>query len=86
MMAIVEMHKNAIRQVYDKEYYIPLFDGAFRSKGYNEETLDALTDPSDIVSLWNDFWFRLPDYSSIHRDPFNLICDICEYDYREDDV
>ena len=34
--------------------------------------------PEKLHTLWEEFWWQLPDSSSIRRDPFFLICELCE--------
>lgn len=83
-MTMVEMHKSCIDKIYSYDYFVQLFEICRDSKGYTEQSLADLSDPELICSFWNYFWFTLPDNMSIQRQPFNSICDICEYDYRDE--
>lgn len=83
---LVKMHTMCIDMVMSNDYYVDLFFAAVdRCEFADVDQLRITTESSKIVSFWNRFWFALPDVSSIHRHPFNLICDICEFDYQEDD-
>jgi len=83
---LVLMHTLCTNEVLHNDYYVDLF---FTSVDQNEfvdlDELRNTKDASRIVSFWDSFWFVLPDTISIHRHPFNLICDICEYHYKEYD-
>ena len=75
---IFEVHDNTMKLVYENDYYINIFEYV---KGKDYPELDT---PRDIINLWDDFWFALPDNKSIHRTPFYQICDIAECKYIPD--
>ena len=77
------LHIQCVDSVMKNDYYVNTFFAT--SKYANLEELRDMKDCLEIVSFWNNFWFALPDSANIHRKPFDLICDICKYDYREDD-
>lgn len=83
---LVPMHTMCIDAVLNNDYYVDLFFSIVDQNEFADlDELRNAKDASDIVSFWNSFWFALPDNESIHRHPFNTICNICEFDYREDD-
>ena len=83
---LISLHMFCIDNVLSSDYYVDLFFTVIdHSKFADLDELRTITDVSRIVSFWNDFWYALPDTPAIHRHPFNTICDICEFDYREDD-
>ena len=83
---LISMHTSCIDEVLRNDYYVNLFFAVVDQNEFaNIDELRIAKNASKIVSFWNSFWFVLPDTRSIHRHPFNLICDICEYDYREYD-
>lgn len=95
MNEIIKMHQDCITQVHANDYYLNRFQEVAErmnlawvhpeTDDLDMTTLCDLENPEMIVSFWNKFWCMLPDSPSIHRKPFYQICDICEYDYREDD-
>lgn len=80
MNSVVEMHKSAINLIYQKDYYISLFE---KLSSFHVDKVFDMTDEEKICSFWNDFWFSLPDNNSIRREPFFLICDLAEGEYLE---
>lgn len=84
---LVAMHTRCINEVMSKDYYVGCFLNVVDYREFDDlEEVKSLTDHSRIVSFWDAFWYALPDSPAIHREPFNLISEICEYDYREYDV
>lgn len=79
MISVVrEKHKQLVDKCFSEEYYVGILDvleGGFPS--VETMTLD------DISSFWNKFWWCLPDSRSIHRPPFNEICDMAEGSYLQ---
>jgi len=90
-MNIIAAHKQCVFDVYVEDYYVDVFESAVGrlnqrlGTSFTTDTISDLVNAEDIVTLWNNFWIILPDSPSIHRPPFDLVCEICEYDYREDD-
>jgi len=71
---LVQEHRVCMEQVVANEYHVNAFELVVsRHPGILE-----CTDPAEIVSFWNEFWWELPDSPVIHRAPFSRICDICE--------
>lgn len=76
-MNIFEAHKKCWDAVEENDYYVNVLYKVFR------QNHSVINSASDIKSFWNDFWYELPDSPSIHREPFNLICEICEGEFDE---
>lgn len=94
MNELIEMHLNCIEQVKLRDYYLNRFQEVAERTGLawahpetneiDDTMLYRLDNPEKIVGFWNKFWCALPDSNAIHRKPFYQICDICEYDYRDE--
>lgn len=78
---IFEVHSQTLDAVYENDYYINILDSLLNEVSSDNSEINTA---EDIVNFWNRFWFALPDNKAIHRNPFYQICDICEFDYRED--
>lgn len=76
MNEYLEMHKRCLAEVIANDYYLSIF----RNVEAKYTDIQTCEDPKIINSFWNDFWWNLPDSLAIHRQPFNLICDLCEYE------
>lgn len=84
METFIDMHRKCIQQVAAYDYFQATFDMVIRENGFKDvKQFEESIDEEEIVSLWNKFWFALPDSSATHRKPFNLICDICEGVYHD---
>lgn len=81
LMYIRDWHQALINQVYKNDYYVNLLD--YVSKKFPPASEISL---KEIHSFWNQFWIGLPDSRSIHRQPFNEICEICEGNYLQGEV
>lgn len=84
-MNIAHEHRKVYDEVYKNQYYLDLFERVCLKNGGLGESY-ALQNPEKICSFWNTFWFGLPDSRSIHRHPFNLICDLAEGGYIQGEV
>ena len=73
-------HRRVYNKVYECDYYIDLFEQICEKYGGLGETF-GLQNEEKINSFWNDFWYALPDSRSIHREPFDEICELAEGDY-----
>ena len=60
------------RSIYSNDYYVKLWEQV-----KNGRDITGLSD-EDLCTMLNDFWYILPDSLSIHRAPFNALCDLCE--------
>ena len=60
------------RSIYSNEYYVNLWEQV--KDGRDIKCLSDVT----LCEMLNDFWYVLPDSRSIHRPPFNALCDLCE--------
>ena len=59
-------------KVYSNEFYVSRWEYV-----KNGRDLQSLSD-DDLCSLLNEFWVALPDSMSIHREPFYVLCELCE--------
>lgn len=75
---IFQVHSETLEQVHQNDYYLNILDRLEESSEINTS--------EDIVIFWNKFWFSLPDNKAIHRPPFYTICDLCEFDYRDEEI
>lgn len=78
---VVEAHQKCIADIAAYDYYAHIYRKL-------SEAVDpvTITDPAAICGFWNDFWCALPDHMAIHRNPFDLICDIAEGSYLDEDI
>ena len=60
------------RSIYSNDYYVKLWEQV-----KNGRDITGMSDHALNMTL-NDFWIILPDSLSIHRAPFNALCDLCE--------
>ena len=60
------------RSIYSNDYYVSRWEQV-----KNGRDITGLSD-EDLCTMLNDFWYILPDSLSIHRAPFNALCDLCE--------
>ena len=73
MMKVIDLE----RSIYSNDYYVKLWEQV-----KNGRDITGLSD-EELCMMLNDFWYILPDSLSIHRAPFNALCDLCE---RIDDL
>lgn len=83
-MNVIVTHKNCIDKIYSYDYFVRLFEQCVSDEGFSKESILELTDPNKIVWFWNMFWYALPDSEAIRRHPFDIICNICEWDYKNE--
>lgn len=62
-------HLELLGKVYKQEYY---------TRCLPKYILPINAPDTDVISFWNDFWFRLPDSPAIHCPLFYEICDLIE--------
>lgn len=67
------------------DYYQHLYHTALTRNNVTEEQImqQAVSD-DDLCSLWNSMWAALPDHRAIQREPFYLLCDLCEYPEQDE--
>lgn len=68
MMKVIDLE----RSIYSNDYYVKLWEQA-----KNGRDIAGLSD-EDLCTMLNAFWIILPDSMSIQREPFNVLCDLCE--------
>ena len=59
------------RSIYSNNYYVDLWEQA-----KNERDITQTCD-EELCSMLNTFWINLPDSWTIHRAPFNDLCELC---------
>lgn len=65
-------------EAYD--YYQHLLQMALDHHSVTEDQIrDQVLPPKTLCGVWNTMWDMLPDHPAIHRPPFDLLCDLCEY-------
>jgi len=84
MLNLQILHETCIEKVYQNDYYVDLFKKTVMST-LGDRSVYSLSNSREIADFWNTFWLALPDNPSIHREPFYLICDICEYIFGSDE-
>ena len=80
---IYNLHKHAIEEILREGYYVERFWNIVVPL-YPETKVQDETDLDKICSLWNTFWFSLPDSRVIHGYIFNLVCELAEGSYLND--
>ena len=68
MMKVIDLE----RSIYSNDYYVNLWEQV-----KNGRDIKGLSD-EELCTMLNSFWYILPDSLSIHRAPFNALCDLCE--------
>jgi len=87
MTSIQEKSRDLLTKIYSEDYYLSQFNVTLKRSGLTSEMVkNAELSDGILVSLWNTFWFALPDTSEIHRDPFFDLCDLAESGYDDDVV
>ena len=85
-MDIKSKSAEVMKAVYDHEYYVERFNNVLKRRGMSVASIDQQEhSEQDLVNMWNDFWFVLPDSPSIRRYPFGSICDLAEHIFDEPD-
>lgn len=86
MKTVLGMHQQCLVEVVEKNYYVEIFNKLVKDleTATGLKPLDLQT-VDNIAEFWNEFWIRLPDERAIQRDPFWLICDICEFVFGGDE-
>jgi hypothetical protein len=74
MRTIKEQYAELIRLVEANDYY---------SHKFMVHRVPLDSSDREIVVACHDFWESLPDSSNIRREPFFLLCDICENIFDE---
>lgn len=73
-------------QIFAEDYYTQRYQECLKKTGITRIDVEKKLCSSDkLHSLWEAFWWSLPDSPSIRREPFFSICDICE-SYELDDM
>ena len=86
MGIIQEKSIAAVEAILEYDYYIRLFESVLAAKAMTRDGIRAeLYSDEQLVSMWNSFWWHLPDSGAIRRPPFDAICDLCESMYDEPD-
>lgn len=78
----IQLHKEVIEEIKNTDYFFTLYINLV-VKEYPDTRIEDEQNQEKICSFWNIFWFLLPDSPSIHRGPFNKICELAEGSYLE---
>ena len=73
-------HRQVYTLVFENDYYLEIFERVCDKYGGPGESF-GLQDLEKICSFWNNFLYMLPNSTSIHRKPFDEICDLAEVSY-----
>lgn len=80
METIQSLSVELINLIEACDYYQHLLKAALDQHDITEEQIrDRAIPILELCSLWNTMWDMLPDHPAIHRPPFDLLCDLCEY-------
>lgn len=68
-------------EILAQEYYLVVYSRSLADKDMTIEGIENHAYSNiKLNSLWEMFWFSLPDSTAIRRGPFTKICDLCEDD------
>lgn len=77
-----ELAKKSIElanQIIEEDYYTSRFYAVLKQMNISLETLRELNhSDSELIMLWNEFWFLLPDSPVIRTKTFFDLCDLCD--------
>lgn len=66
-------------EVFSKDFYTSTYHACLKQLGMTQTDVEKMIYPnSKLNSLWEEFWWKIPDSTSIRREPFFMICDLCE--------
>jgi len=79
MTDIQERSSALMTDIFKNRYYLQVLDHVLAKSNMTvaDIGLNKISD-KNLVYMWNDFWETLPDTSSIRREPFFKLCDLCE--------
>ena len=78
-MDINTKSRELVKLIYNHDYYVNRFEYVLNSNHMKkDELILGNYDKIKVIQMWNDFWLALPDSPTIHRTPFNELCDLCE--------
>lgn len=72
-----EKIKALVDAIYDTKYYVNILERLCYTP--------TLHNQSNAISILNEFWFALPDNSSIRTPVFFQLCDVIDGAEEEDD-
>lgn len=71
--------------IHKNDYFIALYHNTLEQHKIHLDGINSgLYSDYVIVNMFNTFWGSLPDSMAIHREPFDLLCDICASGFNED--
>lgn len=71
-------------QIFSTEFYSNRYLECLKKYGMTQKGVEKKQYTQNMLhTLWEEFWWKLPDNGSIQREPFFLICDLCESDEEE---
>ena len=65
--------------IYKEDYWVKMWEYVLTLHNTNKQLLLSQTYSDEhLTTILNQFWGMLPDDMTIHRPPFNVLCDLCE--------
>lgn len=66
-------------QIFSGDFYRNRYVACLKKHGMTSEGIEKKEySNAKLHTLWEEFWWQLPDSPSIRVEPFFLICDLCE--------
>ena len=66
-------------QVISTDFYTSTYHACLKQQGMTQVDVEKmLYSNAKLNALWEEFWWKLPDTKVIRREPFFMICDLCE--------
>jgi len=72
-------------RIFKEHYYISIYGFILEKLNLTTAQIEAgdIVD-KDLLEMWSDFYFAIPDLPSVRRGPFFQLCDICESVFNDD--
>jgi hypothetical protein len=67
------------------EYYLSILTRIIGPLDAAPAKLESMAD-GQLNSMWNDFWWKLPDSPVIRTGPFYVLCDLCEEEMHHEQL
>ena len=66
-------------QVISTDFYTSTYQACLKKQGMTQVDVEKmLYTNAKLNALWEEFWWQLPDTQSSRREPFFMVCDLCE--------
>ena len=78
-MTIIKQSIELQDEIFKSNYYVDLYGEILEQNHLTaKDIIDEKLSKDQLLMLWDNFWYSLPDVPAIRRGPFFILCDLCE--------